>query len=300
MRLFIIDTQVVLHQIASALERRFGVDPLEPERQVTAGLFVQSAISHINNLGWIPYFQQVAHECLVVWVDDSKPYWRASAYPKYKGNRSLKPHYKTLYGLTCYHFNESAAPISVIRFPAYEADDIAAAIVRLWLESSRQMLTQIHLCTVDSDWHGLIADPAIFWLGTRDFVPRVRTRAEVYNWLTSQWNKQSKRKKGLWTLPGYQDFHPDHIWDWKSAVGDKADNLPEGAPRHMIDLMHPPRTNDLAINDSARNKIFKGVSIATQPNIAKSEQALQALHYLGFTAPITTLTFPRQLDTVPA
>ncbi|MEO0373392.1 MAG: hypothetical protein AAF329_01965 [Cyanobacteria bacterium P01_A01_bin.17] len=299
MRLFIIDTQVILHQIACILEKRFGKASLTPEQQTTAALYVEYAIAHANNLGWVPYFQQADDECLVVWVDDSKPYWRTTAYPDYKGKRSRKPHYDKIFNLVCYHFNECDVPMSVIRFPTYEADDIAAAIVRLWLESERKWLTQIHLCTVDSDWHGLVVDPAIYWLGTRDFVPRVRTRPEIYNWLMSQWNKQSKRKQRLWALPGYHDFQPDQIWNWKAAAGDRSDNLPEGTPHHMINLMKPPRTNDLTVDTNTRNRIFRAIAIATQPNIQQGEQALQAIHFLGLTTPITTLAFPRQLDTAP-
>ena len=62
MRLFIIDTQVILHQIAYVLERRFGVAPLTPEPQVAAGLFV-------SNQPVTPYQQRLCQLILAAQKD---------------------------------------------------------------------------------------------------------------------------------------------------------------------------------------------------------------------------------------
>ena len=253
-------------------------------------IYAQLAAMWVNQLGWVPALQN--HDCAVVWAVDSKPYWRATIDPTYKGCRNAKipQYYAAFKGLS------QTNGVS-IELPGQEADDIAAAIVRLWLTQSSGQFDQIFLSTVDSDWHGLVQSPDIFWLNLKNYPPRVRDRETIFNWLCSKWKQQSKRKQQLWDLPDYTTFNPAQIWDWKVATGDASDNLEENSARLMIDLMHPPKYFDPLQDQKSVNTIYTSINEAKKavngrPTITELEMAMLEL---GVTVPIETLAISTNL-----
>ncbi|MEM9263918.1 MAG: hypothetical protein AAGA46_00160 [Cyanobacteria bacterium P01_F01_bin.13] len=253
-------------------------------------LYAHIAADWVNQLGWAPMLQQ--QDCAVVWAVDSKPYWRTSIDPNYKGCRNAKipQYYAAFKGIG------QADGVSA-EIPGQEADDVAAAIVRLWLRESSGQFDQIFLGTIDSDWHGLVQSPNIFWLNLKNYPPRIRSKEIIFNWLCSKHKQQSKRKQNLWPLPDYNSFNPAHIWDWKVAVGDSADNLGEDSARLMIDLLHPPKHFDPLQNPDSINTLYSAINKAkkgTKSSVPATELELAMLE-LGVTAPIDTLAIPANL-----
>lgn len=285
MKLVIIDASVIVFQIVSALESRFGA---QASSSVDARIYAESAIDFINQNGWLPGLH--GQKCKVIWVCDRKPYWRSMLHPEYKAHRKSKPESFDMVMRTL-----EKANISAIGFPGYEADDVAAAIIRLWLASRNNLISQIYLATVDSDWCGLVLDPNIFWCNTRDYQPRLRTRTEIYQWLCSKWNKQSKKKQRLWLLPSFPDFTCSNIWDWKVATGDKADNLDADSARHLIDLIHPPRSYDLLDRPDSVQCIHQAIHKASFSSLYGWKEAQQIMFALGMLQPLETLLIPADI-----
>ena len=254
-------------------------------------IYAELAGMWINQLGWAPALGQA--DCAVVWACDSKPYWRSLIDPEYKAGRSAKTakFYAAANGM------DRAEGINRINIPGQEADDIAAGIVRAWIENSTGQFDQLFLATIDSDWHGLVQHPDIFWISLQTFPPRIRDKETIYNWLISKWNQQSKWKQKLWALPNYNDFHPAQIWDWKVATGDSSDNLGEGTAKHMINLMHPPKSFDVLADSGNVNTIYRAINNAKKKDgVTDSTQAIK-LSMLNFGAmpPIETLAVPTNL-----
>lgn len=250
-------------------------------------LYAESALNYVNSLGWLPTVAE--HECKVIWVEDRKPYWRSSFHPEYKGNREDKP------GLfACvYEMFLSLPNFARLAFPGFEADDIAAAIVRLWADSDKRVIDQVFLATVDSDWLGLIVDHNVFWCDTASHLPRLRQKQEAYVWLRGKWNKQAKKWKAVWELPHEVTFKPQDIWEWKLHVGDKIDNLAPGCPRYMIDLLSPPKIHDLAHAQTA--PIYQAIKGATVIKGEDSQDYQMAIFSLGANLPIEPVFVPRNL-----
>jgi hypothetical protein len=340
MKLVVIDTSVILHQIADIIDRRWWAQPInaivhiltplviadrclltelkisrkkytfatpptwlffqaintaaaiaEMYKQEVANwdyntwaaesqVYAQSAITYTNALTWAPSLQ--SPDTRVVWAMDSKPYWRSRFQPDYKAGRSAKPScYGDLLKLV------AQADISTIAFPGYEADDVAAAIVRMWDVSAKQNIKAIYLATVDSDWLALIRH-GVTWVNTAQHTPRVRGKLEAFTWLRSKWNAQPKKWQKVWELPSQLRFRPTDVWEWKLAVGDKSDNIPAGAPRHMVDLMNPPKEYDLTAPAHQRD-ILKAIGGAKSIDVDAGDAARGVMFYFGANLPIDPL-----------
>jgi 5'-3' exonuclease len=295
MKLIIIDTSVILHQILNQALTRW-TEVWSPKHEI----YLEESIAYINNLGWLPILER--HQCKTVWVCDSKPYWRSIFEPEYKGNRPAKhPRYQDALDLfdriSLTPPSPESPKLTRLDFDGYEADDIAAAIVRLWTARNEDKtkppspVTQIFLATVDSDWLGLIANRNVFWCCTMSHSPRLRQKEESFNWLQAQWNKQSKKKQKLWEMPHEFVYRPSDIWQWKLAVGDKSDNLFPGCPSFMIDLFAPHHDFDLTLKAESR---VIAETIAKAPFIDNTHTTahLDAICSLGATPPVDTLYIP--------
>lgn len=285
MKLVIVDASVVLYQIAGIIDSRYGEKVTESGE---AAVYAEAAIQFVNKLGWLPALQN--QPCKVVWVEDAKPYWRYKLYPQYKSHRKAKP---LGFSVAAQVFKK--APVARLKFAGYEADDIAAAIVRLWLKSTNQIVNQIFLATVDSDWCGLVLHPEIYWLNTRGFEPRLRSRTQIYNWLCGKWAKQSKKKQAMWQLPSFPGFSCSDIWNWKIATGDAADNLGIDSAPHFINLIRPPRIYDLCDQPNSVSAIHQCINRAEVINKAGVRDAQNAIFALGLTLPIDTLLIPANI-----
>lgn len=119
----------------------------------------------------------------------------------------------------------------------YEADDLAATLVHL----NRYELNNafnILLVTVDSDWLGLIDDHTS-WFCMHGYKPRVRSSL-------AQLNHWAKSNRNLLTTFS----EPTELWEYKSKLGDKSDNLPANSPIEVINLLNPPDTYKLWLSDN--------------------------------------------------
>ncbi len=273
--LIIVDTSVIAFQMSAQIDKA-GLT------ETNAKVYAYMAAEWVNSLGWIPALQSTG-KC--VWAIDSKPYWRNQLFPDYKAGRKPKPasFHTAMEGIL-------SSSASLIDIKSQEADDVAAAIVRLWLDSSSGLIDQIYLATVDSDWHGLVQNPDIFWLNTRNHPPRVRSREEIFNWLCSKWNQQSKKRQKWWALPSYQSFRCDDVWRWKIAVGDKADNLSDGSAKYLIDLLRPPKQFDILESKESVNTIYRGVNLASKPDLSLAHECKQGMLSLGALPPIEMIS----------
>jgi hypothetical protein len=108
----------------------------------------------------------------------------------------------------------------------YEADDIAAALVRLNAGRSYTWLV-----TIDTDWLGLVND-SVGWCCQKGYEPRFRDSMKQVN----EWS--ARRLKTSFNAAR-------ELWDYKAEVGDKSDNLPAFSPLSVIDLCQPPAEFDI-------------------------------------------------------
>ena len=251
MKLVVMDTSAFAH-IAASRCRTIPHDSAE------ARTYSQLCIQWFSNLGWLRCLAESCNDVRVLWAVDSKPYWRSKIEPNYKMNRKPKP--PETVEFVRYFCQHAASRPSGVAVYGFEADDIAAAVVRMWRskQASGQStpLDHIYLCTVDSDWLGLVGD-GVTWLNPAAHVPRVREEPESYNWLLSQWKRQSKKRQKWWAVPNWQDYKPGHIWQWKSVVGDRADGLKAGSDIGLIDLLNP--LEDILKVDNAADGIRSAV-----------------------------------------
>jgi 5'-3' exonuclease len=280
-KLVILDTSVIIFQLMAKIQQLWG-----DSFPCDAAIYTQNAIKYLNENGWLPGLH--GEECKVIWVEDRKPYWRSQFSGDYKATRSIKPEvFADIYGV----FADS--DVAKIAIQGYEADDIASAIVRLWMQSDRKNIDQLFLATVDSDWMGLVADQNVFWCGTREYPPRLRQRAEIYAWLRGKWNKQSKKKQKLWALPDELVFRSSDIWRWKIATGDASDNVRADSAEYMIDLLSPPRIYDL-VNTHA-DEIKRAIAGAKLVSRNGWKDAQSVIFALGMLPPVDVLYLPQNL-----
>lgn len=115
----------------------------------------------------------------------------------------------------------------------YEADDVAAAVVKANMSLPDNLRHRVVLLTVDSDWMGLI-DDLTSWFCLHGYFPRIRGDMHSAN----EWAQRRLKRP----LKQYRD-----IWDIKAQQGDKSDNLPpsNGVLLPAIDLLNPPSEHQL-------------------------------------------------------
>jgi 5'-3' exonuclease len=171
----------------------------------------------------------------VVFLTDSKPYWRESLLKtldiNYKGKRQNKHQMakvsllnmvtetleKTLFDLCkCCTFNLYSVHSHNYETVGYEADDLAAGVIL----NVKNNFKQIFVLTDDTDWLPFTFIENVTWLGIADRNPRVRTKDVVLEWVKkSNTFTMTKERKA------FSINCPRDIWAFKSYFGDTSDNL---------------------------------------------------------------------------
>ena len=277
MKLVIIDTSCILHQISHLLAT-FG------DNHESIYEYSYLALQWIDSLAFCPQWSAQRENFKVLWACDRKPYWRSDFEPEYKGHRGHPP-FALQYVQKAFDTLRNEAKLIAMSLIGQEADDVAASIIRL---RNQLPFDQYFLFTVDSDWQGLVADTRVTWCDTMGYEPRVRSREEIYSWLSSKHKNQSARGRLLWPLPEREEFAPQDIWDWKSAVGDDSDNLPAGTPLYLINLFKPPQEYDAVARH--RESIIATVTRLEAHQISAPAELEQTLHYFGVGLPLSVLS----------
>jgi hypothetical protein len=223
--IYVIDTSVIGYHILHTIKD--GITLNCSANVKIADQYTRLALAWVNNLGFLPSSHRPS-KAAVVWVGDSKPYWRSRFQADYKHGRSMPdPYLSAITGL-------AYAEMDVLRFAGYEADDIAALIYMMW-SSKRDRFTTLNFATVDSDWMGFCSD-CVLWMDTKGYLPRVRDTEAVYAWMR---NKVVKGTKAIQRYKFHDNFEASDIWRFKTETGDKSDNLAAGCASFLIDLLHP-------------------------------------------------------------
>jgi hypothetical protein len=229
-RLYIIDLSVLAHK-ANALRLD---DPIGRKRGYL-GSWVKSNISVISTFDWDTEALG-SDQSAIVFVLDSKPYWRAGELKKvgiaYKKGRKSRTRKGLSYFKALLARELITLGIPVLGLPGQEADDMASLFCR-----TKPKDLAIRLVTTDNDWCGLI-DPvnSIDWYCLQGYNPRYRaTLAHV------QESRQGKESK----ITDLDDFY-----QIKARIGDKGDNLPPGCPIWAVDLLNPLPQFDPVLSSS--------------------------------------------------
>jgi 5'-3' exonuclease len=246
----LIDSFCVFHAIAN------GAATLGLTGRALKG-YVAAQLVSVASLSWLGGL--ATGDDIPVFTFDNKetPYWRKSVYPEYKAGRERSE--ATINGLQICVQTLPQLKRLVLSVPTQESDDIIAGIVRVRPENSH-----ITIATVDSDLIGLVVEGEVGWFSTdARWVPRYRHDLESIN----KW--ALKRHKILLEAPR-------DLWAFKSAEGDKSDNLPKGADISLIDLLNPPPEFDILRDYDTVQQLRSVFSIRATPQ----PQALEASEYL--------------------
>lgn len=229
-RIYVLDFHVLAHRANEARKKK-GKQP-----RGWLGSWLRANIVAMTDLAWDP--AKDSKPVAFVAVSDTKPYWRGvelrkpqPGFPKgiaYKFGRKKRSRQGLSYtkSLMTKLFLELGIP--VLASPGQEADDMAAALVRL-----KPKDVFVRLVTVDNDWLGLIRTPGTDWVCMHGYAPRYRgTLADI------QKSKQG-RESGIKDLADFYSL--------KQAIGDKGDTLPEHCPRWAVDLYNPLPQYDAAV-----------------------------------------------------
>lgn len=219
---YVIDTSVISYNIMDRLSRI--VDLAQGRNTGIVDYYLDVAIRWINCLGFLTKRPEAA---ILLWVGDSKPYWRKRYFPAYKDKRTL-PSEAQLYIVS-----RLVEMTQTLTFREFEADDIAALVTQIF-HKHRERFTTLNLVTVDTDWMGLVGK-GVTWIDTGGYEPRVRGVVEAEAWMYKKLSHKSML--GKYTPP--TPFQASDIWQYKIATGDKSDNLPAHCEPFLIDLMHP-------------------------------------------------------------
>lgn len=197
-----------------------------------------------------------------VWLLDSpdRKYWRNEYYPDYKAGRASTEDQQSKH-VVANVFIEDARHYGYqwLKYDNFEADDIAGAMIRMiGKDIPLPANCKVNLITGDSDWQGLIS-PNV--RGIYPLNPFVRTEAEVYNWISNKWARQSKALRSRWDLPYRSEFQCRQVWDWKQAVGDRCDNLKAGSVLGVFSLLEP--LFDLYEQENFKDEAIKAIRLAT-------------------------------------
>lgn len=196
----------------------------------------------------------------VIWLTDSKPYWRTALLPIYKANRSDPPEELSVIQDAFDYLVRHGLIVSLSR-QSYEADDLAALFTHLWRRrnTEKNSYRELIYLTTDGDWQGLVSE-GIYWASlSGNQSPRVRNRALVHYWLSKSRSKASKKRQAMWSMPNLDEFECSDLWDWKAINGDPSDNLKvrdldkldRERVKEIISLLYPPPQHNLINNQFA-------------------------------------------------
>lgn len=216
----VLDTSCLIYLIHNSIDSLEDT-PINPIIDRTVKLL-------INN-----YFTLDNHFIAVLDTKVDGKYWRDDLVKKDSGNKYKTGRKKK--SLNWYSILErvltifKSLNIPMVGLPTYEADDVAALIVKC----AKDRGVAVDLFTVDSDWMGLIDEPNnILWLNMANYPPKVRFYLKDINEWSNRRLKETLEK-------------PSDIWTVKAAQGDASDNLPSGTNIGLIDLLNPVEGYDL-------------------------------------------------------
>jgi hypothetical protein len=217
-RTLIIDGSCIAYFLEGCLER-FDMLGNQDARKALV-LYIQERL-----------FLNSAWPMVPVWCLDSKPYWRSRFEPEYKGTRTrsklnIRPTLELLEELGCH----------TIAIPEFEADDIAAGIVRTFPKAGPEGVHH-YLLTTDNDWAGMVGENVTMLSPL--FEPRIRQPVHVWGWLRGKYAKLPKCNQIYWQMPDVVGFDCQQVWRFKSQFGDAGDNLPPRCHPGLIDLFNP-------------------------------------------------------------
>lgn len=177
----------------------------------------------------------------------------------YKGGRKFPEYNFTKLKKSIHHITQAVGWNS-LRVKGYEADDLAASIVKI-----SDGHYKVVLLTVDSDWLGLLNNTTS-WYCMHGYYPQQRDITNYNVWV----------EKRL----GVTFDCPTELWRYKSIHGDKSDNLPKGSPIEVIDLLNPPAEYCLWNSSDYFSQVSNMLASeqTTQPN---STGAIEYLKKLG-------------------
>jgi hypothetical protein len=270
--LIIYDTSVLAHRLIDLSTDATGkisnrLTNKQRDERLRAG------VNLYNSVFWIENYSPEDFE--IIWVGDDKtePYWRIKEVKEwldslaeddpslvrwkdsrkgYKGNRFHEPYRRWV-------MNRINKFSNAVCIPGYEADDVAAAIVKS--EPDREII----LGTIDSDWIQMVSEK-VTWVCMHGWSPQVRDVEGGKIWLKRKLEKESRKAQRGLVEAGINLLDPDlrSIVKWKSIMGDKSDNLPPGTPEEFIDLFNPPEERRLWMDEgfegSWRGKVRLGAA----------------------------------------
>lgn len=238
------------------------VDSYGIKKSIQHSLLYKDALTPIKNrtiilnallgvsTGAIFDFLPEGQEFSVIWLGDTKPYWRLHVLAErglhYKGNRPLRTSGEREYGDL---FLQCTKDLGINLFKyldpetswGYEADDLAATWVKCY---HREGDTTI-LLSNDTDWIPLCKYPGVLWCNIFSYAPRIRSLDNAMTWVD-----------GAQMFSKPFTFHSvEDLWKYKSYYGDRSDNIPaykddweEIYP--FISLFSPPDRWNLVYQDN--------------------------------------------------
>lgn len=252
--LHIMDTSVIQYNTLHALESLAPNGMIHDQHLETYEEAVELCLKSLEAL--------TAEEDSMIWVGDSKPYFRKEIVPEYKAGRTPKP--------DCYHNIASVVDRvhDVWRIRTMEADDLVALV-------SSKAQHDCLIWTIDGDLMQLIS-PKTTWFSCAQWEPRLR---EWGNW--QEWFIKRRIGKKYW-----QKASGPHqaVCSWKYALGDGSDNYGRHQPAIVYDLLQSP-VFDLVSDDELQYRL----ETAYKPNPRQGDAAYQQLIDLGFKPPVLKL-----------
>jgi hypothetical protein len=190
----------------------------------------------------------------VLFLMDTKPYWRDFSLKQiginYKGKRQCKPEklsllssvLTTIQHTLLHRFKHPLFSLIASRrleghTVGYEADDLAASIVRM----KHMKYNHIYVLTDDTDWLPLTNFKNVTWLGIASRQPRMRAYTQALQWCRTWFETKKSIERSNFVFNS-----PLDLWDFKAYFGDTSDNIPgdkkhksEGLFKQYIDLLNP-------------------------------------------------------------
>lgn len=284
----VLDSSVIIFLLLHALEKKFGkLEEMSLEEQENVCKITLLSLNWINNMYW--FKSTPMKNFTPIWVIDSKPYWRSDYYAQYKADRKSKP---CLFGNILQLVKDN---FNWLGMPGYEADDVAAGIVKVLQSHKIPSL----VVTSDSDWMGMVS-PLTTWINPCEHFPRIRNRTEVYCWIQKKALKCPK-----YHLPEFDKFEPKDLWDFKLQEGDRTDHIPanrnadtDGQFKEIINLFEPPIKHRLWNSQVFREQLaILLTNKKAVPTLKQKHQLLAVFREIEFLplSPITDQDIPDYL-----
>lgn len=279
----IVDTSPVLYAATNfELTRDISeaINEISSEHVRKVNKSIQQGFEWINSGAWL-HKSVKAPNLRILWVGDSKPYWRSVKYPAYKSGR--KP--KSALFKQANEAMEKLLGDRLVTVKGFEADDLAAYYAQNSGEADHTLLV-----TLDTDWFQLVSPPVTVYstYGNHGVV-----RAErVTEWLDHKYKKMSgKAKQRLELYRGEDQYLTEchrGIVAYKRAVGDSSDNLPIGCDRSLVDLLSYRTEFDIQDHAAYLNRCLLTKSFF-QDDITERSRVHRESHIDGLFRPVPAL-----------